>query len=417
MKHSVSRLACALGVLAMATGAWASGTLVEEQGARAASEAGAFAARADDPSAIFYNPAGLAFQSNSLMFGFSAVRENMKWVSPEGVDRKGPIKTYFPAHAYLVLKTSLPVTFGMGVNTPYDLATEWASNWPGASIAERTIQRAVYYTPTVAFHLNDKWSLGLSADYVYSTLYMRQAVDFPAIPYPTPPLTRTPAPGMARLHGSGDGWGWGLGVLGKLDDHWQVGFSFRDKVKIDYTGSVDFFRIPTHPDFRPLFPQGGVKTSITLPSAYTMGVAYLTRRWSLEGDVTLVDWSVFKNLAIDFQHQGGEVRNTVSPANWKKAAKVKLGFEYKLSDRLRYGAGVYYDESAVPDKYGSPILPDSNRWSAQTGLSYTAGRWTLDSYIMYIYFQSKHVPADTPYVPGTYKASAEMAGLSLVYKF
>ncbi len=417
MKWNPGKILLFLAIAGMTMGAWASGTLIEEQSARASYQAGAFVARADDPSAIFFNPAGLAFQSSGMMVGVNAIRETMEWDSKYGPTSKGPTKYFYPGYAYVVYKPDLPVTFGLGTYAPHALATEWGDNWPGAAIAERTIQRAIYITPSVAFKLNDKWAMGLNLNYVTSTLYLRQGIFFPAIPYSTPPLTRTLQPGIARLTGSGHGWGWGLGVLGKLSNKWQVGFNFRDKVTIDYTGNVNFFRIPTSPDFRPLFPEGGISTHITLPRAYNIGVAYIEKKWTLEGDITMVDWTTFNTLAIDFDNPGGKVHNTKEPVKWKKAAKYKLGFEYTLNQTWKVGAGIYYDRSAVPDRYASPILPDSNRWSAQTGFTYTACKLSVSTYIMNVRFDDKNVPSDAVYVPGTYKANAWLAGVSMSYKF
>ena len=98
-------------------GVWAAGTLVEEQGAKASAQGGAFAARADDPSAIFYNPAGLAFQGTALMAGFSFINEHMKYEGgsflPYNV--QGPVKTYYPLYVYLNYKINDNVAFGFGI--------------------------------------------------------------------------------------------------------------------------------------------------------------------------------------------------------------------------------------------------------------------------------------------------------------
>src|SRR5438105_1906228 len=59
MKTTTAALVCALVLVpavAWAAGGYYSGAL----GARAAGRSGAFAVRADDPTAVFYNPAGLA---------------------------------------------------------------------------------------------------------------------------------------------------------------------------------------------------------------------------------------------------------------------------------------------------------------------------------------------------------------------
>ena len=45
----------------LSTSARGGGFQLNEHGARAMAQAGAFAARANDPSAIFFNPAGLSY--------------------------------------------------------------------------------------------------------------------------------------------------------------------------------------------------------------------------------------------------------------------------------------------------------------------------------------------------------------------
>ena len=55
-------LAAVLGTATMSFGA---GFKVSEQGAKAMGMANAFAAQADDPSALAYNPAGIAFQKGT----------------------------------------------------------------------------------------------------------------------------------------------------------------------------------------------------------------------------------------------------------------------------------------------------------------------------------------------------------------
>ncbi|MBW2186420.1 MAG: outer membrane protein transport protein, partial [Deltaproteobacteria bacterium] len=54
-----------LMVLLVPTIVFGAGFHIREQGAKAMGMANAFVAQADDPSAIFYNPAGIAFQSGT----------------------------------------------------------------------------------------------------------------------------------------------------------------------------------------------------------------------------------------------------------------------------------------------------------------------------------------------------------------
>jgi long-chain fatty acid transport protein len=416
MKQGVRWVFWTLLVFSLGLGAWASGTLVEEQGSRASAQGGAFVARADDASALFYNPAGLAFQQTSFMSGFSFINSHMKYDGPAG-NTVAPEKTYWPLYMYFNYRTPGAVSFGVGMYAPHALATEWDADWAGSAIAKRTLQKAIYTTPTMSWRLGDKWAIGVTANFVHSTIYLRQSVFFPSIPYPVPPLNRTPDPAMGVLDGTASGVGWGLGVLYKPSKHWQIGLNFRDRINMKYTGELKFYRIPTNPDFTPMFPRTRAGGDIVLPRVYTLGAAYMADKWSLELDVTRQEWSVFETMALNFWPNHGQVQDKIVPQYWNDIYKYKVGFEYRWSKKWSYGLGYFYDESPVPDKYAAPLLPDSNRNGFTGGINWQGRKFGVQSYLMYLPFQTKHVPADTPFIPGTYKAHAYLGGLSVSYKF
>src|SRR5215468_7489467 len=58
----------ALALLLPASRAFAAGFSIFEQGARGMGFAGAFTAQANDPSAIFHNPAGIAFLKGKQIY-------------------------------------------------------------------------------------------------------------------------------------------------------------------------------------------------------------------------------------------------------------------------------------------------------------------------------------------------------------
>ena len=75
MRSLVARvLWIALAAALAAVPVMASGFSIYEQGAKASGQAVAFVARADDPSAGFYNPAAIIkLEGTQISFGFSAV--------------------------------------------------------------------------------------------------------------------------------------------------------------------------------------------------------------------------------------------------------------------------------------------------------------------------------------------------------
>lgn len=410
----------AAAALGLTTGLWASGTLLEEQGALAAAQGTAFTAQANDPSALYFNLGGLAFQPTSVMVGGMVYHNHGQWSGPNGIGSSDPpTKNYGDGYFYFVYKIpEQPVALAFGVNAPHAIATEWTSNWPGAALAERTMDKAVYYTAALSFQLTPKWGLGFSLSNVRSELYQRTRLFFPAIPINKPPYTYTPAPGMAVANlDDYNGKSWGVGLLGKLNDHWQVGFQFHSKVLRSETGPVTFYRIPTK--FQSLFPAyAEASLQLPLPNSYRAGVVYLAPKWSLEFDAGWVQWDIRNKTALFFNPPYGKAQNQVQPDNWKNAWKFMLGYQYKLTDRWLLNAGAFYDASAIPSQFVDPKLPDSNRIGVSGGVSYHRGPWAVDSFLMYVSLHNQNVPLTTPYVPGSYHDMyVGIGGFSVTYKF
>ena len=78
MRSRFPLLIC-LVVLSMTTAAFGSGFALFEAGAKAIAMGGAFAATADDPSAIFFNPAGIAqIRRGEILFGGTLINAGFR---------------------------------------------------------------------------------------------------------------------------------------------------------------------------------------------------------------------------------------------------------------------------------------------------------------------------------------------------
>ena len=91
------RALLALPLLASAATVRASGFAIESQGARAMGFAGAYVAQAADPSAIFYNAAGIAFLKGKQLYvsgalaGLSTTFTGTGPVPPAGTEWVSPL--------------------------------------------------------------------------------------------------------------------------------------------------------------------------------------------------------------------------------------------------------------------------------------------------------------------------------------
>src|SRR5436309_4927892 len=125
-------------MLIVSGAAQGSGFSLFEQGAKATAMGGAFAATADDPTAIFYNVAGIAQQRKAeFLVGGTAINFSNEFRGDpndpftSGTTGKYRAHTFVPPNAYFILPVGSNLTFGVGVMTPYALRTIWADRGVG----------------------------------------------------------------------------------------------------------------------------------------------------------------------------------------------------------------------------------------------------------------------------------------------
>ena len=107
-------LVCALSGI-MTAGAVASGFQLNEHGARAMAQGGAWAARASDGSAIFFNPAGLGFQrGTNITAGTTLITLSSGFTPVAGTETKQKSQTFFPSNAYVSHTMENGLAFGLG---------------------------------------------------------------------------------------------------------------------------------------------------------------------------------------------------------------------------------------------------------------------------------------------------------------
>src|SRR5436309_12430589 len=100
----------------------AAGFALFEHGGKGMGFAGAFTAQASDPSAIFHNPAGIAFlRRKQVYLGGTAVMPTWRFegASPfpgAGVSEHDSVSVLLPPAAYYTQPFSPRVAFGIGVN-------------------------------------------------------------------------------------------------------------------------------------------------------------------------------------------------------------------------------------------------------------------------------------------------------------
>ena len=283
MKKNYLHLACTLLVLALAVSiSFGGGYQINEHGARSMGMGGAFVARALDGSAIYFNPAGLAFQSGfHAMIGTTLIFPSTTFTGPSPLTTETSMNSqvFYPSNLYASYSLNDKWVVGLGVFSPYGLGTEWPSTWPGSQLAVKTDLQTFYINPTVAYKVNDKLAFGAGISIVLGSAKMSYNVQtYSSLLPPTPSASL----GTASLDGTGNGVCFNVGAMYKATDKLSVGASYRSLVNLDLKGTASFDNMQALTTF---FPGGDGSLTLPMPSNLFVGVAYeVSPKLTLEGD-------------------------------------------------------------------------------------------------------------------------------------
>ncbi|HEY4238730.1 MAG TPA: outer membrane protein transport protein [Kofleriaceae bacterium] len=397
-------------LVATAGAAHANSFSISEQDAREVGRGNASTATDTNPSAIFYNIAGIAYaDTTQVSVGGTFVDAMASYKDPTGVKTDADSTPKVLPQIYATTRLSDLVSVGVGFYLPYGLVIQWPDSSPQNSVIKRQELISYFITPSVAFNFN-RWVPGLAAgiglDLVPSTVELTKYIYF------------GDEQGTAHLGGNAFGVGGHVGVMYKPPavPGLSIGAQYKSQIKENYSGSADF---DIAQDYRgELPPDGDVSTSITLPQQVALGVAYKPiPALELEVDGLWTGWSSLEEIRIKLP----DGTDSVSPQDYKDTITVRAGAEYRLpSMPLALRAGYIYDRTPVPPTTISVQLPDANKSDVTIGASYSiADHYDVNFGALYVIPASQKT-SDEQYMPlykGTYQVSALVVSLSLAGRF
>lgn len=410
------------------------GYSIYEQGSKALGMAGAFTAQANDPSAIFYNPAGLARLEGTQFQGgvhFINIKREFSGAAPYpgyGVEEKSPTVVGTPINLYLSHRAGSRLALGLGVNNPFGLKTDWENpaEFSGRFISQEAGITPFFITPTVACQLDERIRLGAGISYIASSINLQRAV---AVVNPfagqVPGLPGVFDLGTVEVDGSGSGVTWNVGAQVDVADDITIGGIYRSGTDIDYDES--------DADFTYTFAGTGVpaidgalaarfpddqqaSVSLPFPASAVLAVAFQPHeRWTVEVDGLWTGWSRLQTVGLDFTDESLSSR---IPENWHDALSLRVGAEWRKSERLALRAGWYYDESPQPTNAVDPLLPDADRNGVTAGAGFDTGKLHFDVYALALFVSDRSTRGQSLRgYDGNYTSGALIGGLNVNYRF
>ena len=381
----------------------ASGFAFSEQGAKASGQAGAWIARADDASANWYNPAALVhLERREIQIGLNYLDIGADATfHPAGggpsIDAVSNVST--PFHLYFSQRVSPRVAWGVGINTPFGLITEWET-LPLTLSSRRAELRTYLFNPNASFALNELWSIGFGVDYLSA-----EVRDF------SRDIVVGPAAEVANVRGEGDAWGYNFGFQFKREC-FSLAAGYRSDLSPEVSGTFDLSG-PAG-----AFLDSPALAKAHLPGQFLMGAAYTADRFDVELAAYYVQWNMFKELSID---TGNPLTSVTLREDWAPTWSYRLGLALRLGEGATHEvrAGGVIEESPVPVDTRRPSIPDADRTAVTVGYGFQGETIGVDAYAMYIDFEDGLADGSLAegVIDGVYESSALLLGATFKYRF
>lgn len=387
-----------IGLLVSPTG-YASGLYFYEIGTEDTALAGAGqAARAQDASTIVTNPAGMTrLPDHMFTGGLQAMDGDISYTLDDESrgNSPGDIMRIFPnASAFYAQKINDDLFAGIGMYGNYGLGTDYG-NWAGDRLIKKSTMAALTLSPSVAYKLNDRLSIGGSVNLNYGFLSLTRNVD-----------------GDDETEKDHD-WAmsYRLGLLMELTDQTRAGITWNSKTEYDFdiNGKARFPNLPNVEYDLPISAQVRAPQQIMLSLVHDFN-----QQWSVMGDLGWQDWSQFGSPQITVSGQDIDKSNRLKDS-WHTA----LGVQYRPTEQWRLNAGVAFDSSIYETQSDVALtLPTGDEWRFATGAQYqVTPQSNIGFAVSYLHMQSSYVQS-----PAIYKGSYDnpylwFASVNYSYQF
>jgi long-chain fatty acid transport protein len=382
---------------ALALKASANGFRLPDQDAFATARGEAFVATADNPSAIYYNPAGITqLEGNELRGGLYGIYLDSSFSPPSSAPNHG--HTYDNQDNYAVVpqifytytptNMPIPVSFGLGVYAPFGGKSSWPQDTGFRSVAIGGSLTYVTINPVVAVKLPFNLSIGAGAMVNYANMDLDQGLS----------IHQLPSTNFFRF--TGDGWsvGYNLGVLWQPIDQISIGATFRSSAPVTLDGQTSVEKQPTTPE-----TQQPAQADFRFPFTVVCGLSYRpTPKWNIEFDADYTDWSSFGSNHI---HQVNPPQNFAPDVYlklyWQPSWMYEFGVTRYFDSGWQVSAGFVYNENSVPNAYYTPLAADMDRYFFSAGTGYKGKHFNFDIAYQFGYGPTHTVTGSQPSsIPG-----------------
>lgn len=363
----------------------------------------------DDYSAIAFNPAGMVLKGSGLQAGVSVVQmhsDTRGTLNQNGTgieisrSPKGRLRLYKTLpHGFAQYKVNEDIHLGMGIYSPFGLASVYNGDWFGSSHGIRTELEVIDFAAGGAYKINKQFSAG--AMVIYRYVHGNLVNSLPGAP-------------NSRNQMDLDGWGvaYNFGLMFEPIENTRFGVAYRLNSAHTVKGNHKIRRY--NPAVDGSYP---ASSTMTLPNQLTLSAYHkLNNKFGISGTARWTKWDVFDDFVLESSRTGV----ITIPERWENVWTYSIGLDYYYSPAWTYRIGLSSDPTPIPSaEYRTARIPDADRTWTTLGVSYKYQNITFDVGYAHLFMKTAKIRNQDDYTTLNAKASglSNMYSVQLQYDF
>ena len=367
----------------------ATGFRLPDQDAFATARGEAFSATADNASAVYYNPAGITqLEGVNFRGGVYGIKLDLSYESPTGQKFSSERELHaVPQFFVTYTPTNFPISFGLGVYSPYGLSSKWSDETGFRTLGTEAELNYLTVNPVLAWKVTDTLSVGAGARFDYARIDLRQGLFWPA-------------QALDEFRFKGDGWdvGYNVGALWKAHEKLSFGVTFRSTTSVEFDGHTAVRNDAPFPPGGPVVPafsyRSDASANVPFPMSIVSGVSYRpTPNWNLEFNADYNGWNRLNTVTVRQANPGfpGIPANVPVELHWEDSWYYEFGATRYFDNGWSVSGGYIFNENSVPSAYYTPLVPDQDRHFFSVGTGYSGQRFNFDAAYQFGYGPTRTV--------------------------
>jgi long-chain fatty acid transport protein len=367
---------------------WAGGLYLYEIGTPEVGLASAgWAARAQDASTVFTNPAGMTrLKQSELQVGLQPIYLGVEFdpdshTSVSG--SSGDATNWLPAGSlFYVRKITDKLAAGLGIFGYFGLAMDYNDDWVGRYYIDEIKLQGLNFMPALAYKVNDWLSIGAGLNVMYAMFEQKAKVNNALDSIPD---------GELKIEDEDFAYGAVVGLLIEATPKTRFGIQYLSEMSLEFEDRPEFSNLG--PGLSAILGHADeLELGMTAPDSVMVSAYHeLTDKWAVMGNVGWQQWSEFGkvDVTVSSETSASLTADRKYDDTWHAAA----GVQYRISEPWLWSFGVAYDSSIVEDKDRTPDLPLGEAWRFGTGAQYKYKK-NLDLSLAYELLWAGDLPMD-----------------------